>query len=84
MEKPPPMRNSRLQAKLARVLLAEKGGNDWAEKKGPAETPIVENEYVKELLTLLKENQSPAGKELLEAIGHVSEMEKQLPARLTS
>ena len=45
-------------------------------KEAPAETPIVENEYVKELLALLKENQSPAGKELLEAIGHVSEMEK--------
>ena len=26
----------------------------------------------------MKENQSPVGKELLEAIGHVSEMEKQL------
>ena len=50
-----------------------------AKKKAPAvETPIAENEYVKELLALLKENQSPAGKELLEAIGHVSEMEKQL------
>ena len=48
-------------------------------KKAPTvETPITENEYVKELLALLKENQSPAGKELLEAIGHVSEMEKQL------
>ena len=48
-------------------------------KKAPAaETPIAENEYVKELLSLLKENQSPAGKELLEAISHVSEMEKQL------
>ncbi|MFQ9702619.1 MAG: DUF6674 family protein [Enterocloster clostridioformis] len=33
---------------------------------------------MKELLALLKENQSPAVKELLEAIGHVSEMEKQL------
>lgn len=50
-----------------------------AKKKAPtAETPIAENEYVKELLALLKENQSPAGNELLEAIGHVSEMEKQL------
>ena len=47
-------------------------------KVAPVETPIAENEYVKELLALLKENQSPAGKELLEAIGHVSEMEKQL------
>ena len=48
-------------------------------KKAPAvEMPIAENEYVKELLALLKENQSPAGKELLEAIGHVPEMEKQL------
>lgn len=48
-------------------------------KKAPTvETPIAENEYVKELLALLKANQSPAGKELLEAIGHVSEMEKQL------
>ena len=48
-------------------------------KKAPAvETPIAENEYVKELLALLKENQSSAGKELLEAVGHVSEMEKQL------
>ena len=51
-------------------------------KKAPAvETPIAENEYVKELLALLKENQSPAGKELLEAIGHVSEC--RLPRYLT-
>lgn len=48
-------------------------------KKAPAvEMPIAENEYVKELLALLKENQSLAGKELVEAVGHVSEMEKQL------
>ena len=47
-------------------------------KKESVEKPIAENEYVKELLTLLKQNQSPAGTELLEAISHVSEMEKQL------
>ncbi|MBS6956184.1 MAG: hypothetical protein KH230_23490 [Enterocloster asparagiformis] len=47
-------------------------------KEVQADTPIMENEYVKELLSLLKKNRSPAGKELLEAIGQVSEMEKQL------
>lgn len=47
------------------------------ERETPVETPIVENEYVKELLALLKENQSPAGEELLRVISHVSEMEKQ-------
>lgn len=51
-------------------------------KKEPVETPVAENEYVKELLALLKENQSPAGKELLEAINHVSEMEKQLASAI--
>lgn len=43
-----------------------------------ADTPILENEAVKELLAVLRENQAPGGKELLEAIGHVAEMEKQL------
>lgn len=40
--------------------------------------PIQENEYVKELLAVLKEHQSPGGKELTEAMGQVAEMEKRL------
>lgn len=40
--------------------------------------PLQENEYVKELLAVLKEHQSPGGKELTEAIGQVAEMEKRL------
>lgn len=39
---------------------------------------IQENEYVKELLAVLKEHPSPGGKELTEAIGQVAEMEKRL------
>lgn len=53
-------------------------------KEAPAETPIVENEYVKELLALLKENQSPAGKELLELSAMFPKWRNSLPARLTS
>ncbi len=54
-------------------------------KKAPAvETPIAENEYVKELLALLKENQSPAGKELLELSAMFPKWKNSLPARLTS
>ena len=74
------MRNGRPRANLTRGFCwPDERRCEYCQKKAPAvETPIAENEYVKELLALLKENQSPAGKELLEAIGHVSEMEKQL------
>jgi len=47
-------------------------------KRKEADTPILENEAVKELLALLKENQAQGGKELAAAIGQVAEMEKQL------
>lgn len=47
-------------------------------RRRKADTPILENEAVKELLALLKENQAQGGKELAAAIGQVAEMEKQL------
>lgn len=47
-------------------------------KRKQTEAPILENEAVKELLALLKENQARGGKELAAAIGQVAEMEKQL------
>lgn len=47
-------------------------------KRKQTDTPILENEAVKELLALLKENQAQGGKELAAAIGQVAEMEKQL------
>lgn len=49
-------------------------------RRRKADTPILENEAVKELLALLKENQAQGGKELAAAIGQVAEMEKQLDA----
>lgn len=39
---------------------------------------VAENEYVKELLAVLKEHQSPVGRELQETVSHVSELEQQL------
>lgn len=47
-------------------------------RRRKADTPILENEAVKELLALLKENQAQGVKELAAAIGQVAEMEKQL------
>ena len=49
---------------------------------------IVENEYVKELLAVLKENPSPSGKDFAEMIAHVGELENRLaevksPGRLS-
>lgn len=41
-------------------------------------TPIAENEQVKELLALLKENNAPGYEEFSKLIGHVSEMEQRL------
>lgn len=37
-----------------------------------------ENQYVKELLTVLKENPSPSSKEFMEMVSHVSELENRL------
>ena len=39
---------------------------------------LVENQYVKELLTVLKENPSPSSKEFMEMVSHVSELENRL------
>ena len=39
---------------------------------------LVENEYVKELLAVLKENPSPSGKDFAEMIAHVGELENRL------
>ena len=47
-------------------------------KRKEADTPILENEAVKELLALLKENQAQGGKELAAAFGQVAEKAKQL------
>lgn len=41
-------------------------------------TPIAENEQVKELLALLKENNAPGHEEFARLIGHVTEMEQRL------
>lgn len=40
--------------------------------------PIVENEQVKELLALLKDNNTPGYEEFARLIGHVTEMEQRL------
>ncbi len=37
--------------------------------------PIMENEQIKALLALLKENHTPGYTEFVQLIGHVSEME---------
>ena len=49
-------------------------------KKSFIETgqPIMKNEQIKELLDLLKENQTPTYIEVTQLISHVSEMERQL------
>ena len=39
---------------------------------------LKENQYVKELLTVLKENPSPSSKEFMEMVSHVSELENRL------
>ena len=39
---------------------------------------LVENEYVKELLAVLKENPSPSGKDFAEMVAHVGELESRL------
>ena len=40
--------------------------------------PIAENEQVKELLALLKDNNTPGYEEFARLIGHVTEMEQRL------
>jgi hypothetical protein len=40
--------------------------------------PIIENKHVKELLTILKQNNSPSMKDMLAIIGQISTMEKHL------
>jgi len=49
-----------------------------ASKKAAQSQPIAENEHVKELLTILKENNAPTMKDLLSVLGHIGAMEKQL------
>ena len=39
---------------------------------------LAENEYVKELLAVLKENPSPSGKDFAEMVAHVGELESRL------
>lgn len=39
---------------------------------------LAENEYVKELLAVLKENPSPSGKDFAEMVAHVGELENRL------
>ena len=39
---------------------------------------LVENDYVKELLAVLKENPSPSGKDFAEMVAHVGELESRL------
>jgi dsDNA-specific endonuclease/ATPase MutS2 len=50
-----------------------------AKTKTTAE-PILENEHVKELLAILRENNSPSTKDFLAVLHHVGAMEKQLDA----
>ncbi len=47
-----------------------------------ADQPIADNEQVKELLAILKENNSPSYKEFSQLIGQVSEMEQHLSEAL--
>lgn len=49
-------------------------------KKNPANEPIVENEYVKELLAILRENNAPSAKDFLAVLQQVGAMEHQLDA----
>jgi len=46
-------------------------------------TPLMENEYVKELLAVMKANNMPGVKDLLAVIGQVGVMEKQLDTMIT-
>lgn len=48
-----------------------------AKAKTTAE-PIMDNEHVKELLAILKENNSPSTKDFLSVLNQVGAMEKQL------
>ncbi|CUX24599.1 hypothetical protein BN3590_00397 [Clostridium sp. C105KSO15] len=47
-------------------------------KKNPANEPIAENEYVKELLAILRENNAPSAKDFLAVLQQVGAMERQL------
>jgi hypothetical protein len=47
-------------------------------KASAAAAPIMANEQVLELLSVLKENKSPSMNEFMEMLGHVNAMEKQL------
>lgn len=46
-------------------------------------TPLMENEYVKELLAVLQENNAPSTKDFLAVLNQVSAMEKQLDAAVS-
>ena len=39
---------------------------------------LAENSYVKELLTVLKENPSPSSQDFMEMVAHVGELENRL------
>ncbi len=49
-------------------------------KKNPVSKPITENEYVKELFAILRENNVPSAKDLLAVLQQVGAMERQLDA----
>lgn len=46
--------------------------------KKRSQARLKENQYVKELLAVLKENPSPSSKEFMEMVSHVSELENRL------
>lgn len=48
-----------------------------------AAEPIMDNEHVKELLAILKENNAPSAKDYLSVLKQVTAMEKQLEAAVT-
>ena len=49
-------------------------------KNKPTAEPIMENEYVKELLAILRENNAPSAKDFLAVLQQVGAMERQLDA----
>ena len=51
---------------------------NWGTAKVMDSTILAENEYVKELLAVLKENPSPSGRDFAEMVAHVGELENRL------
>lgn len=54
-----------------------------AKGKTATTEPIMDNEHVKELLAILKENNAPSAKDFLSVLSQVGAMEKQLEAAVT-